>query len=100
MGWEDPLEKEMATHSSFLAWEVPWTEETARLQAMGSQELDTIEQLNHHHHHSTQLEIKELKKRYINKLVRRRSEPRIFGFMDQHTPEGALLRLSNPKQAQ
>ena len=47
-----------------------------------------------------QLERKELKKRYINKLVRRRSEPGIFGFMDQPTPEGALLRLSNPKQAQ
>ena len=31
LGWEDRLEKEMATHSSFLAWEVPWTEETAGL---------------------------------------------------------------------
>ena len=35
--WEDPLEKEMATHSSVLAWEIPWTEETGRLQSMGSQ---------------------------------------------------------------
>ena len=52
---EDPVEKAMATHSSFLAWEVPRTEETARLQAMGSQELDTNEQLNHHLHHSTSL---------------------------------------------
>ena len=33
--WEDPLEKEMATHSSTLAWEIPWTEETGRLQSMG-----------------------------------------------------------------
>ena len=39
---EDPLEKEMATHSSVLAWETPWTEEPSRLQSMGSQELDTI----------------------------------------------------------
>ena len=31
LGWEDPLEKEMATHSSILAWEIPWTEETGRL---------------------------------------------------------------------
>ena len=37
LGWEDPLEKEMATHSSILAWKIPWTEETGRLQSMGSQ---------------------------------------------------------------
>ena len=38
LGWEDPLEKEMATHSSILAWRIPWTEEPGRLQSMGSQE--------------------------------------------------------------
>ena len=37
LGWEDPLEKEMATHSSILAWKIPWTEEPGRLQSMGSQ---------------------------------------------------------------
>ena len=37
-GWEDPLEKEMATYSSVLAWRIPWTEEPGRLQSMGSQE--------------------------------------------------------------
>ena len=37
MGWEDPLEKEMATPSSVLAWEIPWTEEPGGLQSMGSQ---------------------------------------------------------------
>ena len=37
LGWEDPLEKGMATHSSILAWEIPWTEEPSRLQSMGSQ---------------------------------------------------------------
>ena len=37
LGQEDPLEKEMATHSSTLAWEIPWTQELGRLQAMGSQ---------------------------------------------------------------
>ena len=37
LGWEDPLEKEMATHSSTLAWKTPWREECGRLQAMGSQ---------------------------------------------------------------
>ena len=34
LGWEDPLEKGMATHSSILAWEIPWTEEPGRLQSM------------------------------------------------------------------
>ena len=41
LGQEDPLEKEMAAHSSILAWRIPWTEEPGRLQSMGSQELDT-----------------------------------------------------------
>ena len=37
LGQEDPLEKEMTTHSSLLAWEIPWTEEPGGLQTMGSQ---------------------------------------------------------------
>ena len=37
MGWEDPLKREMATHSSILAWEIAWTEEPGGLQHMGSQ---------------------------------------------------------------
>ena len=41
LGWEDPLEKKMATHSTIPAWEIPWTEEPGGLQSMGSQELDT-----------------------------------------------------------
>ena len=41
LGWEDPLEKEIATHSSILAWRIPWIEEAGGLQSMGSQELDT-----------------------------------------------------------
>ena len=41
LGQEDPLEKEMATHSSILAWRIPWTEETAGLQSMGSQRVTT-----------------------------------------------------------
>ena len=43
LGWEDPLEKEMDTHSSILAWKIPWTEEPDGLQSMGKQELDTTE---------------------------------------------------------
>ena len=37
LGWEDPLEKGMATHSSILAWRIPWTEEPGRQQSMGLQ---------------------------------------------------------------
>ena len=37
LGWDDPLEKEMATHSSTLFWKIPWTEEPGKLQSMGSQ---------------------------------------------------------------
>ena len=37
LGWEDPLEKEIAAHSSILAWRIPWTEEPGRLQSIGSQ---------------------------------------------------------------
>ena len=44
LGWEDPLEKEMAIHSSILAWDIPWTEEPGRLQSRGLQELDTTKQ--------------------------------------------------------
>ena len=48
LGWEDPLQKEMATHSSILAWEIPWTEEPGRLQSIGSQrvEHDLVTKLN------------------------------------------------------
>ena len=37
LGWEDPLEKRMAAHSSILAWRIPWTEKPGRLPSMGSQ---------------------------------------------------------------
>ena len=41
LGWEDTLEKEMATHSSILAWKIPWTEEPGRLQSIGLQKSQT-----------------------------------------------------------
>ena len=41
LNWEDPLEKEMATHSNILYWRITWTEEPSGLQSMGSQESDT-----------------------------------------------------------
>ena len=55
LGWEDPLEKEMATHSSILARRIPLSEEPGGLQSMGSQESDTTLRLNHHQLTSSQL---------------------------------------------
>ena len=48
LGWEDPLEKEMATHTSILVWEIPGTEEPGGLQSMGSQVLDSTEETKQH----------------------------------------------------
>ena len=49
LGWEDPLEKDMAIHSSILAWRTPRTEESGGLQSTGSQESDMTGCLNHRH---------------------------------------------------
>ena len=46
LGWEDPLEEGMATHSSILAWRIPWTEEPGELQSMSRQESDRTEELS------------------------------------------------------
>ena len=51
LGREDPLEKEMATHSSILAWRIPWTEELGGLQSTGHKESDTTERLLFHFHY-------------------------------------------------
>ena len=48
LGREDPLEKEMATHSSILAWRIPWMEEPGGLQSMGHKESDMAERLHFH----------------------------------------------------
>ena len=47
LGWDEPLEKEMANHSSFLAWRIPWIEEPVGLRSMGCKESDTTEWLTH-----------------------------------------------------
>ena len=48
LGWEDLLEKEMKTHSSILAWRIPWTEEPGGLESTGSKESDTTQRLHFH----------------------------------------------------
>ena len=47
LGWEDPLEQEMTTHSSTLAWRIPWTEEPGRLESVGSQSWPWLKDLAH-----------------------------------------------------
>ena len=61
LGWEDPLEKEMATHSSILAWKIPWTEEPGELQFMGSQRVGHNWATNTHTYYIKQ----GLKKKYL-----------------------------------
>ena len=51
LGQEDPLEEEMATHSSFLAWEISWTEEPGELKSMCHKELDKTETTDHAYMH-------------------------------------------------
>ena len=48
LGWEDPLEEGMATHSSILAWKIPWTEEPGRQQSTGSQGRTRLKQFSKH----------------------------------------------------
>ena len=49
LGWEDPLEKKMAAHSSILTWSTPWTEELGRAQSIELQKVDTNEATQHAH---------------------------------------------------
>ena len=74
-GREDPLEKELADHSSVLAWRIPWTEEPGRLQSMGSQGSDKTERLNHHYVNKE----KESKKGDLS-VGQGREEPRPYMF--------------------
>ena len=55
LGWEDPLEKKMATHSSILAWRMPWTEEPGGLQRMHCKQSDTTERLSLSLSHTVQI---------------------------------------------
>ena len=52
LSWEDPLEEEMATHSSILAWKIPWTEESDGLESMGSQRIGNDSVTEHTHTHT------------------------------------------------
>ena len=65
LGQEDPLEKEMATHSNTLAWRIPWTEEPGRLQSTGSQRVGTRLRDFTFHFHNLSSQKKKKKKEHI-----------------------------------
>ena len=60
LSWEDLLEEEIATHSSILAWEIPWTEEPGRLQSIGSQSQTRLSEKQHMNFKSVFLNIGRL----------------------------------------
>ena len=69
LGQEDPLQKEMATHFSILAWKIPGTEEPGRLQAMGRKESDTTEWLHFHFKEGSQRRISFFNDSPLNSVV-------------------------------
>ena len=93
LGLEDALEKEMATHSSILAWRIPRTGEPGRLQSMGTQESDMTQRLNH----PTKLRCKTVKQRlrlpiYTNIFIQKTSYSQFLTFFHflhrfQHIPK-------------
>ena len=69
LGWEDPLEKGKVTHSSILAWEIPWTEEPGGLQSVGSQTVKHDWATEHNDSKGKKLQILEIFGYKINKLI-------------------------------
>ena len=59
LGWEDSLEKEMATHSSILAWRIPWTEEPGRLQSTGLQSRTQLSEFTSLHFTSREPQVRQ-----------------------------------------
>ena len=84
LGQEDPLEKEMATHSSILAWRIPWTEELGELQSTGRKESDTTERLYFLFH------IKLLLSKIIILLILREDRRYIYLFQNKTVVKARL----------
>ena len=79
LGWEDPLEKEMAIHSSTIAWKIPWTEEPGRLQSMGSQRVG--------HDWATSLSLPHCRR--ILYQLSHKGSPRTLEWVSCHFPSGS-----------
>ena len=90
LGWKDPIEEGMATHSSIVAWRIPWTEEPVRLQSTGSQrgghDWSNLHAYTHYTSHNTQLTI-------FNKwgIHLRANTNNIVSAMQQYTWEQNLM---------
>ena len=106
MGWEDPLEKEMATHSSTLAWKILWTEKPGRLQSMGLQSQTRLSNFPFPHVSKVMIKILQARlQQYMNhelpvfKLVIEKAEepenklPTSTGSSKKRVPEKHLLML-------
>ena len=70
LGWEDPLEKEMATHSSILVWKILWREEPGRLQSMGSQRVrhDGVTSLHYYQNYYCWSDMQKLESNFNTQL--------------------------------
>jgi len=84
LGREDPLEKEMAIHSSTIAWKIPWTEKLGRLQSMGPQRVGHDWAISLHFHYISEGESKEVLFKIASKLKIPRSKPKK---LKTHNPE-------------
>ena len=90
LGWEDPLEKEMATHSSILAWRIPWTEQPSRLQSMGSQRVGHDWATSHTPFNSSTTGLKAFWNRPLecrSKLIRKRDSGEIQSWVRALPPQ-------------
>ena len=94
LGWEDPLEKEMATHSSILAWRIPWTEETGRLQRDGK-ESDMTEKLRTHTLIPSSIDVKTSQWKPLSLCLKQCCQASYFPFCDS-LAEHVTLQLVVP----
>ena len=78
LGWENPLEEEMAVHSSILAWKIPWTEEPGGLQSMESQKSQAWLSMQHAHIHSSSWYLYKLTETCIHTYMYTYTYPSVF----------------------
>ena len=95
LGREDPLKKEIATHSSILAWRIPWTEEPGGLQSMGSRLSDIFHCKNHLESHKSMIELPFFWRSQIpeRKMLVAQSYPTLWDPMDCSPPGSFVHRI-------
>ena len=94
LGWEDPLEKGTATHSSILAWRIPWTEEPGRLQSMGSHRVrhDWVTKHTAHYGQRAHLQCMAYSRYSVNNTTA--NNHNLIGFLDSKRPPYAVVHGS------